>query len=150
MERLLVLLLAAAGLGLAWLAWQGGKARLRGSIRVDEETLSEHRPTLLYFSSLDCGPCRLQQTPIVAGLRQRLGERVRFEEYDAVEHPEVAQRYRVLTIPTTVVIAPGGKVVAINYGVARADRLERQLAQAGLAASGGPVPGWVGSQGGSL
>jgi hypothetical protein len=36
----------------------------------------------------------------------------------------------VLTVPTTVVIAPNGEVVAVNYGVTQAKKLQRQLAAA--------------------
>jgi len=130
MDRLLVLLVTLMGMGLLWLAWRGIKLGLRHSIRVDHLLLSEDRPTLLYFYSHDCAPCRLQQTPILNSLRQAVGDGIRFCEYDAVAHPDLARRYRVLTVPTTVVIAPGGEVVAVNYGVAQADKLQRQLAEA--------------------
>jgi thioredoxin 1 len=110
-----------------WLAWQGAKLWLRRSIRVDRETLNDERPTLLYFSSSDCAPCILQQSPILASLREVLGDCVNFQEYDAVAHPDLARRYRVLTVPTTVVITPDGEVSAVNYGVTQADKLHRQL-----------------------
>ena len=131
MDRPLILLIALAGMGVLGLAWWGMKLGLRHSIQVDPETLEDERPALLYFSSVDCAPCRLQQAPILDGLRQALGNSVRFQEYDAVENPELASRYRVLTVPTTLVIAPGGQVVAVNHGLAQADKLGRQLAQAG-------------------
>jgi thiol-disulfide isomerase/thioredoxin len=110
-----------------WLAWQGAKLWLRCSIRVDQETLNDDRPTLLYFSSPDCAPCILQQSPILASLREVLGDCVNFQEYDAVAHPDLARRYRVLTVPTTVVITPDGEVLAVNYGVTQAGKLQRQL-----------------------
>jgi hypothetical protein len=53
-----------------------------------------------------------------------------FEDCDALAYPELVHRYRVLTVPTTVVIAPRGEVAAINYAVARADTLRRQLKEA--------------------
>ncbi|GAB4544833.1 MAG: hypothetical protein Kow0063_38650 [Anaerolineae bacterium] len=130
MDRLMILLAALIGAGVLWLVWRGVKLWLRRSIRVDQETLSDERPTLLYFSSPDCAPCRLQQGPILASLQEALGDRVRFQEYDAVIHADLARRYRVLTVPTTVVIAPDGQVVAVNYGVTQADRLRRQLKEA--------------------
>ncbi len=130
MDRLLVLLVVLAVTGMLWVVWQGIKLWLRRSIHVDRDTPNDGRPALLYFHSDDCVPCRLQQSPIVASLRQRMGESVRFQEYDAVAHADMAGRYRVLTVPTTVVIAPGGKVVAVNYGVTQADKLRRQLADA--------------------
>lgn len=133
MDRLLTLLVALAAIGGLWLVWWGIKLGLRRSIQVDRVTLNDNRPTLLYFHSDACAPCRLQQSPILAALRQILGDDVRFQDYNAVVHPDIARRYRVLTVPTTVIIAPGGEVVAVNHGVAQADKLRRQLAQAAAA-----------------
>jgi thiol-disulfide isomerase/thioredoxin len=127
MNRLIILLIAIAGMAALWLAWQGAKLWLRRSIRVDQETLNDDRPTLLYFSSPDCAPCILQQSPILASLREILGDCVNFQEYDAVAHPDLARRYRALTVPTTVVITSNGEVVAVNYGVTQANKLHRQL-----------------------
>jgi thioredoxin 1 len=127
MDRLVILAIAVAGMAALWLSWQATKLWLRRSIRVDQETLNDDRPTLLYFSSPDCAPCILQQSPILASLRELLGDCVNFQEYDAVAHPDLARRYRVLTVPTTVVIASNGEVTAVNYGVTQADKLHRQL-----------------------
>jgi thioredoxin 1 len=126
MDRWIVVLLAAAGLAGAWLAWQGIKGGLRRGVRGE----AGDRPALLYFHSDDCAPCRYQQAPAVAALQRALGERVRFEEIDALARPELARRYRVFTLPTTVVVAADGRVAAVNYGVASADRLRAQLAEA--------------------
>ncbi len=130
MDRLTILLVAIAGMAALWLAWRGIKLWLRHSIRVDQETLNDDKPTLLYFSSPDCAPCHLQQSPILASLQEALGDCVSFQEYDAVAHPDLARRYRVLTVPTTVVITPHGDVVAVNYGVTQAEKLKRQLEMA--------------------
>jgi thioredoxin-like negative regulator of GroEL len=131
MDRLLILLVALAVSGLLWLSWQGVKLWLRRSIRVDRRAWDEKRPTLLYFSSETCVPCRTQQKPVVSRLRQQMGGNIRVEEHDALLNPELARRYRVFTVPTTVVVAPDGRVVAVNYGVTQADKLRRQLAEAG-------------------
>jgi thioredoxin 1 len=127
MDRLIILLVAIAGMAALWLAWRGVKLWLRHSIRVDRETLKDDRPTLLYFSSPDCAPCFLQQSPILTSLQEVLGDCVNFQEYDAVAHPDLARRYRVLTVPTTVVITPNGEVLAVNYGVTQSGKLQRQL-----------------------
>lgn len=131
MDRLLIVLAGVAAFAALWLAWLGVKGLLRRSVRGDRDARGDGRPALLYFSSAGCAPCRWQQAPIVDSLRRTLGDRVRFEEVDAVANPELARRYKVLTLPTTVVVAPNGEVVAINYGVAQAGRLSEQLARAG-------------------
>jgi thiol-disulfide isomerase/thioredoxin len=136
MDRLLTILVSLAAVGVTWLLWCAAKRCLRRTIQVEQGALNDDRPTLLYFSSADCAPCRLRQGPILASLKQTIGERVHFREYDAVTYPELANRYRVLTVPTTVVIKPGGSVLAVNYGVTQAAKLQRQLAQAGLELEG--------------
>lgn len=131
MDRLLILLIAVLALGGLWLSWQGIKIGLRRSIQVAPDMLSDsQRPTLVYFRSDACAPCRWQQSPILDSLRQNMGERVSFREFDAVADPDMARRFRVLTVPTTVIIAPNGEVVAVNHGVTQAGKLERQLANA--------------------
>jgi thioredoxin-like negative regulator of GroEL len=130
MDRLQLLLLACVGMLVLWLAWQGAKVWLRRGIRVDTAALTPEMPTLLYFSSESCAPCRLQQAPTIDVLRQRMDGRARFQEYDALEHPDLVRRYKVLTVPTTVVVAPCGDVVAVNYGVTQADKLRHQLDEA--------------------
>ena len=127
MDRVQILFLALIGMGALWLIWQGVKLALRRSIRVEGVAGEGMQPSLLYFSSETCAPCRYQQAPAVDALRDTLGDRANFQEYDAVEHHELASKYRVLTVPTTVVIAPGGDVAAINYGFTGADKLARQL-----------------------
>ena len=130
MDRLQLLLLAFACMLALWLAWQGAKLWLRRGIRVDTGSLAPEMPTLLYFSNESCAPCRLQQAPAIDLLRQRMDGRAYFQEYDTLEHPDVARRYKVLTVPTTVVVASCGDVVAVNYGVTPADKLRHQLDEA--------------------
>jgi thiol-disulfide isomerase/thioredoxin len=102
----------------------------RRSIQADGDIALADKSTLLYFSSDECAPCRLQQAPAIDSLRQEMGERAQFYEYDAVTHPELAQQYRVLTVPTTVVVDPCGEVAAVNYGLTQAEKLQHQLDEA--------------------
>jgi thioredoxin 1 len=125
-----MVLLLMAGVGAAWLAWRKIKIWLRRRIQVEDFALASEKPTLLYFSSTDCVPCRSQQSPIIASLSQVMGQEARFQEYDALDHPDLARRYQVLTVPTMVVVSSGGDVVAVNYGVTQAEKLRRQLISA--------------------
>jgi thioredoxin 1 len=129
-DRLLILLLVVAGLALAWLVWRAAKVWLRRGIDVDGTAAGGKLPTLLYFSSESCAPCGLQQAPTIATVQQSMGGRARFREVDADANPDLVRRYRVLTVPTTIVVAPGGEVVAINYGLTEAVKLQRQLNRA--------------------
>ena len=55
---------------------------------------------------------------------------VRVDRVDAVADRELADRFQVYTLPTTVVMTPAGKPLHVNYGYAPAPKLERQLSEA--------------------
>jgi thioredoxin-like negative regulator of GroEL len=52
---------------------------------------------------------------------------VRVIKVDAARQPQVARAFGVLTVPSTVVLAPSGNVVAVNHGFAPTGRLVEQL-----------------------
>ena len=114
--------LAAAGLE-TFRAWRG--RRLSTGARGDASS----QPYILYFTGDSCTVCRTHQEPALA----RLGD-VRIDKVDAVAERDLADRFHVYTLPTTVVVAPNGDAVHVNYGYAPAPKLERQLAEARRAA----------------
>ncbi len=48
------------------------------------------------------------------------------EHVDAIDRADLAKRYGILTVPSTVVFA-GGEARGINYGFATAEQIARQL-----------------------
>ena len=89
------------------------------------------RPTVVAFSTPGCAVCRTTQTPALQALEQRLGDAaVRVVPVDAAERPDVASAFGVLTVPTTVVLAPSGQVAHANHGFAPVERLIQQVATA--------------------
>jgi hypothetical protein len=52
---------------------------------------------------------------------------VRVDKVDAVVERELADRFHVYTLPTTIVIARDGRALHVNYGYAPAPKLEKQL-----------------------
>ena len=82
-------------------------------------------PYILYFTGDSCTVCRTHQEPALA----RLGA-IRVDKVDAVAEREMADRFHVYTLPTTVVMAADGHALHVNYGYAPAPKLERQLAEA--------------------
>jgi thioredoxin-like negative regulator of GroEL len=86
------------------------------------------RPTLVTFSTPSCAACRSAQAPAVSAVEQELGAaEVRVIRVDAALRPEVARVFGVRTVPSTVVLAPAGRVVAVNQGFAPRRRLVEQL-----------------------
>jgi thiol-disulfide isomerase/thioredoxin len=125
LERMVITLVILAGLALLWLGWRYYKLKLTQSIQPAEPAPGV--PTLLYFSADYCAPCKLQQQPIVDNLVAQFGESLVVSRYDVAEHPDLASRYKVLTLPTTVILDSQGHVMHINYGVASQAKLEAQL-----------------------
>jgi thioredoxin 1 len=127
-ERLFISVAIFVGLALLWLGWQAYKGKLIQSIRA-QGTLAD-RPTLLYFTGEYCAVCKFQQSPILATLAAQFGETLTIKEYDAAAHPELTQTYKVLTLPTTVILDKMGRVLEINYGLAKQEKLTKQLSKA--------------------
>jgi thioredoxin-like negative regulator of GroEL len=82
-------------------------------------------PYILYFTGDGCTVCRTHQEPALA----KLGA-VRVDKVDAIAERELADRFHVYTLPTTVVMSRDGAALHVNYGYAPAPKLERQLAEA--------------------
>lgn len=82
-------------------------------------------PYILYFTGEGCTVCHTHQEPALA----RLGP-VRIDKVDAIADRDLADRFHVYMLPTTVVMSPQGTALHVNYGYAPAPKLERQLAEA--------------------
>ena len=89
-------------------------------------------PSILYFTGVNCSVCHVAQKPALQSLSNRLGRSVIIREVDVADDPALTRSYRVLTLPTTIVLRPDNTVAAINTGFAGADVLQRQLLDAGL------------------
>lgn len=123
-ERVLITLAIVVGLSLLWLAWNVYKSRIIRSIETGEQN---GKPTLLYFTGEYCTVCKFQQSPVVETIINKFGNAIAVKQVDVSDTPELARQYKVLTLPTTVVLSPEGQVKHINYGVAPQNKLEMQL-----------------------
>ena len=97
--------------------WYGRRAALAGG-----GTVSRGKPYVLYFTGPNCTICRTHQEPALSRL-----EGVEVDKVDAIERADLAEKYHVYTVPTTVVIGADGRPAAVNYGYAPAEKLRRQL-----------------------
>jgi thiol-disulfide isomerase/thioredoxin len=85
-------------------------------------------PAVVYFWSESCAPCKAVQSPAIKQLHAKLGsEAIQVIEINALENPEIADAWGVLSLPTTFIINAAGQPRHVNHGVARAEQLERQL-----------------------
>ena len=124
-DRLLALSLVAAVLAVSWagLAWRSWRFRRRPAA----DLLVNSRPLVLAFSAPDCVPCKTIQKPALEELQRRYQDRVNIREVDALAQPELAGRFGILTVPSTVVVGARGDVLAINHGAADWEKLAQFL-----------------------
>jgi thiol-disulfide isomerase/thioredoxin len=103
--------------------------------RVVDSSPSSSRsdiPSVLFFTGVNCTICHTAQRPALDALEAQTDSRVTVREIDIADQPEVARRYRVMSLPTTIVLDTDGAVSAINVGFANAERLREQLAMVGV------------------
>ena len=81
-------------------------------------------PHILYFTTEQCSTCRLMQEPAL----EKVGAPIR--RVDAIAERELADRFSIFTVPSTVVVGADGVAANVNYGYAGAEKLRHQLAAA--------------------
>ena len=70
-----------------------------------KEVLNSDRPVLLDFFASWCGPCRMV-APILDEIAQER-EDIKVCKVDIDEQPELASRYRIMSVPTLMVLKDG-------------------------------------------
>ena len=136
LERVVLVALVGAGvvLGIA-VARALARRRLRtllaqpsGALLERLGTSADGRSTLVAFSTPSCAACHTAQTPAVAEVEQEVGTgRLRVVHVDAAHQPDLASAFGIMTVPSTVVLDPAGRVAAVNHGFASSRQLVRQL-----------------------
>ena len=77
------------------------------------EVLDSEKPVLLDFFADWCGPCRMVG-PILEEIAEER-EDIKVCKVNIDEQPELAHRYRIMTIPTLMVLK-NGKIVEQSVG----------------------------------
>ena len=86
-----------------------------------------NKPVIVYFTTPDCVPCKTVQRPALDQIRSLLGEKLQVIEIDASERPDLAQRWGVMSVPTTFLLDARGEARYVNNGVARVEKLMEQV-----------------------
>ena len=127
-ERIIILVVLAAASLIAYRAFNRWKLR-----RINEQDqLFTHfvpgKPGVVLFTAEYCYPCVTQQQPAIRRLVDQVGEKaVQVIHVDVEKNPEIAQRWGVLSLPTTFILDRDGKPRDINHGVTPTEKLKRQL-----------------------
>ena len=86
-----------------------------------------NKPVLVYFTTPDCVPCKTVQRPAIDRVSNLLGEKLEVVEIDAIEQPDLAKAWGVMSVPTTFVLDAHGEARYVNNGVTRAEKLLEQI-----------------------
>ena len=130
-ERVLItLILIAAGV-LAYRLIQQRQLKRAGSTIAIDPILADclpDVPTIVYFTTPTCAPCRLQQTPVLNQLQAELGESgLHLVRVDATAYPDTAQRWGVFSVPTTFILGKDGQPRNVYNGVVGLETLREEL-----------------------
>jgi thioredoxin-like negative regulator of GroEL len=110
---------------------RGGQRVLVGSV-VETARQRGPLPSILYFTGESCTICHTAQKPALRTLAVGLDPGIEIREIDIAVEPALARQYRVMSLPTTIVLGPDGQVTDINVGFATDQTLRRQLVDAGM------------------
>lgn len=126
LRALVAIGIIVAGLGAYWLINQRLLVRARNNVFTLFPTLPK-KPILVYFTTPDCVPCKTVQRPAIDQVRGLLGENLQVVEVNAYERPDLAQKWGVVSVPTTFLLDARGEARYVNNGVARAQKLMEQI-----------------------
>jgi thioredoxin-like negative regulator of GroEL len=127
----LIAIVVVVAVALILRAQRGGQRELVGSV-VEGARLQGQLPSILYFTGASCTICHTAQKPALRALAAGLTEAVEIREVDIADEPALARQYRVMSLPTTIVLDAAGQITDINVGFANNDTLRRQLVDAGM------------------
>jgi len=94
-----------------------------------KEALESDIPVLVDFYADWCGPCKMI-APIVAELAEEYEGKVKIGKLNVDEDPNTAEKYRVMSIPTLLILKKGEVVDTIVGAVPKKtlqDKLNSQL-----------------------
>jgi len=86
---------------------------------------TDTRPLLVFFGAAHSGPARRMES-LVAHVARKERTRLRVTEIDVNEQPELAERFRVTTVPTLALVK-NKRVVGRLEGRVSAPRIEQLL-----------------------
>ena len=85
------------------------------------------KPVLIDFFAEWCAPCKLMK-PILAELRQRMGDKIRILKVDVDRSPVVSSAFDIQSVPTLMLIR-NKNIIWRQAGVVQAGQLEQIINQ---------------------
>ncbi|MDE7335584.1 MAG: thioredoxin [Muribaculaceae bacterium] len=90
-----------------------------------DKLIGGSKPTLVDFYATWCGPCKMQ-SPILEQLKQTVGDKATIIKVDIDRNEELANRYRVQSVPTLIIFQNGEPVWRAS-GLHQAADLEAKI-----------------------
>ncbi len=87
----------------------------------EEEVLQSDIPVLVDFWASWCGPCQMLM-PVIEEIAEEKAGEIKVGKVNVDEEPELAQQFRVMSIPTLIVFKEG-KVANLTMGVQPKDEI---------------------------
>ena len=91
----------------------------------ESEVLNSPIPVLIDFWATWCGPCRMI-APIIEEIANEYEGSIKVGKVNVDDEPELASSFRVISIPT-IVLVKDGKVTASAVGYMTKDKLLKEL-----------------------
>lgn len=89
------------------------------------ELTNSEKPVLVDFYADWCAPCRAMK-PVLEDLKSQLGENVTIFKIDVDKNQTLAERYRVMSIPT-LILFKNGEPVWRKSGMASSVELQKAV-----------------------
>ena len=89
----------------------------------DEVVASSNTPVVVDFWAEWCGPCKMI-APVLEDIAKDHGEKLQIAKLNVDDHPSVAQRYDVMSIPTLLVFKEGNVCKRLVGAKGKAQLLE--------------------------
>ena len=90
-----------------------------------ESVIAGDKPVLVDFWATWCGPCRAFG-PVVEAVADEMAGELVVGKCDVDQNPEIAQRFGIATIPTTILFK-GGQIAAQSLGYRPKAQIEAML-----------------------
>ena len=126
-RALLTMMIGGVGIATYWLFNRWLLFRLKNRTVNSDLAVRIGLPSLLYFTTPSCAPCRTIQRPAIHRLQEKIGDQLHVIEVDAFLRPEVASQWGILSVPTTIVLDAQGTPRFVNHGIAPTEKLYQQI-----------------------